>query len=143
MQLNPYLLFAGNCEQAFKFDERALGAKILSMMTHEQTPMAKQTAPEWQKKIIHGRIKIGDQIVMASDAPPDHHKPMQGFSVTLSVTTPAEAERLFNALAEKATTVTMPIQETFWAQRFGMLVDQFGTPWMINCEKADQARMAS
>ena len=71
---------------------------------------------------------------MGSDAPPDRYEAMKGFSVTLGVSDPAEAERIFHALADKGT-IRMPIQETFWATRFGMLVDQYGTPWMINCEK--------
>ena len=96
--------------------------------------MEKHVSPEWQKKIMHARMTIGDKTLMGSDAPPDRYEPMKGFSVTIGVEKPAEAERVFHALAEKGT-VTMPIQETFWAQRFGMLVDQFGTPWMINCEK--------
>ena len=79
-------------------------------------------------------MTFGDQVLMASDAPPEHHRPMQGFSVSLSVEEPAEADRIFDAFSE-AGEITMPIQETFWAHRFGMLVDRFGTPWMINCEK--------
>lgn len=134
MQLNPYLLFDGKCEQAFKFYEKVLGAKIEAMMPHEGSPMADKVAPEWRKKIIHARIKIGDTVLFASDAPPDRHEAMKGFSVCLGFDTPADAERAFSALAENGT-VRMAIQETFWAARFGMLVDQFGTPWMINCEK--------
>ena len=135
MQLNPYLTFNGQCEEAFKFYAQSLGGKIVAMMTHEGTPMAKNTPPEWLKKIIHARVMVGDKILMGSDAPPDHYKPMQGFSVTLGIDEPAEADRVFHALSQGGT-VTMPIQETFWARRFGMLVDRFGTPWMINCEKA-------
>jgi len=134
MQVNPYLFFNGNCEAAFKFYEKVLGGKIDAMMTHEGTPAAGQVPPEWQKKILHARLSIGDEVLMASDAPPDRHESMKGFSVTLGVDKPAEAERIFHALAKDGT-VKMPIQETFWAVRFGMLVDQFGTPWMINCEK--------
>ena len=80
------------------------------------------------------RMDIGDTVLMASDAPPDFFRPAQGFSVCLSVAEIAEAERVFHALAEGGT-VKMPIAETFWAVRFGMLVDRFGTPWMVNCEK--------
>jgi PhnB protein len=81
-------------------------------------------------------LTVGDEALMGSDAPPDRFESMKGFSVTLSVQNPQEAERIFNALAEGGT-VRMPIGETFWALRFGMLVDQFGTPWMINCERAE------
>jgi PhnB protein len=134
MQLNPYLMFDGKCEAAFKFYEQALGGQIVAMMPHEGSPMESQVPAEWRKKIMHARLTIGDKVLMGSDAPPGQHQPMQGFSVTLSVDEPAEADRIFNALSAGAN-ICMPIQETFWARRFGMLTDQFGTPWMINCEK--------
>jgi PhnB protein len=134
MQTNPYLYYSGNCEAAFKFYAEALGGKILAMITHAETPAAAQTAPEWQQKIIHARIALGDTVLMGSDAPPGRQAPMSGFSVTVNVAEPAEAERVFHALAEGGT-IIMPIEETFWAKRFAMLTDRFGTPWMINCEK--------
>jgi PhnB protein len=84
---------------------------------------------------MHARLVLGDKVLMGSDAPPDHYEEMKGFSVTLGIDNPTEAERIFHALADSGM-VRMPIQETFWAKRFGMLVDRFGTPWMINCEKA-------
>lgn len=135
MQLNPYLFFNGQCEAAFKFYEKILGGKIVAMMPHEGTPAAENVPPEWRKKIIHARLVVGDKALMGSDAPPEHQEEMKGFSVTLGIDDPKEAERIFHALAENGT-VRMPIQETFWAVRFGMLADQFGTPWMINCERA-------
>jgi PhnB protein len=135
MQINPYLLFTGQCEEAFKFYEKLLGGKIEMMMAHEGTPAAGQVPPEWLKKILHARLVVGDQVLMASDAPPGRQQKPQGFSVSLSVNDPAEAERIYNGLAEGAVAVTMPMQETFWAKRFGMLTDRFGIPWMINCEK--------
>jgi PhnB protein len=136
MEMNPYLYFNGDCEAAFKFYERVLGAQILAMMKPEGMPAAEHVPAEWRDKIIHARLAIGDGVLMASDAPPEHHKPA-GFSVNIGVTDPAEAERIFRALAENGTE-TMPIAETFWAVRFGMLVDRFGIPWMVNCEKAVQ-----
>ena len=136
MQLNPYLFFKGDCEEAFRFYERVLGGRIVAMLTHEGTPSAEHTPAEWRSKIIHARMVVGDQVLMASDAPPGHQEDaMKGFSINVGVDDPAEAERIFHALAEGGT-VRMPIQETFWAVRFGMLVDRFGTPWMVNCEKA-------
>ncbi len=136
MQLNPYLFFDGQCEAAFKFYAKLLGGKIEAMMSHEGTPAAEHVAAEWRGKIMHARLVIGDKVLMASDAPPDRSDgAMKGFSVTLGVDRPAEAERIFNALADKGT-VRMPLEQTFWAARFGMLVDRFGTPWMISCEKA-------
>jgi PhnB protein len=135
MQLNPYLLFNGQCEAAFKFYEKVLGGKIEAMLPHEGTSAAEQVPPQWRKKILHARLSVGDEVLMGSDAPPDRYEAMKGFSVTINVNDPKEAERIFHALAENAT-VRMPIEKTFWAERFGMLVDQFGTPWMINCEQA-------
>jgi PhnB protein len=135
MQLNTYLFFTGQCEAAFKFYEKCLGGKIEAMLPHEGTPPADQVPAEWRNKIMHARMVVGDQVLMASDAPPGRSQKPQGFSVNIGVKDPAQAERIFHALAEKGT-VQMPIAETFWAVRFGMLVDQFGIPWMVNCEKA-------
>jgi PhnB protein len=135
MEMSPYLFFNGQCEAAFKFYEKALGGKIEAMVTHEGTPAEGQVPADWKKKIIHASMKIGDMLLMASDAPPDRSSGgMNGFSVNLTVVKPADADRIFNALAQKGT-VRMPIGETFWAERFGMLTDQFGTPWMVNCYK--------
>ena len=133
MQLDPYLLFNGNCAEAFKAYEKILGGKIELMMTHGESPMADQVKPEWRDKIIHARMVAQGQVLMASDAPPEHYEPMQGFSVSLSVGQAAEAERIFKALSDGGQ-VRMAMQKTFWAERFGMLVDPFGTPWMINYE---------
>lgn len=133
MQLNPYLHFNGRCEEAFKLYEKVLGGKIEVMLPHEGTPAASHVPPEWKKKIMHARLSVGDQVLMASDAPPGHYHQPQGFTVSISIADPADAERIFKALADKGK-VTMPLDKTFWAQRFGMLVDQFGIPWMVNCE---------
>jgi PhnB protein len=134
MQLNSYLTFNGDCEAAFKFYERCLGGKIEFMMTHGESPMAEQVSPEWRGKVMHARLSLGTDALMGSDAPPNLYERPAGFSVSLSVGTPAEAERTFNALAENGT-VRMPIQQTFWSVRFGMVVDRFGIPWMVNCEQ--------
>lgn len=132
MQINPYLLYDGNCEAAFKYYAKVLGGRIDAMMTHDSAPASMQIAPDWQKKIMHAQITIDDEVLMASDAPPGRFSKPQGFSVSLQIEQPAEAERVFQALAE-AGSVTMPIAQTFWARRFGMCVDQFGIPWMVNC----------
>jgi len=135
MQLSPYLFFNGNCEAAFKFYERVLEGKIEAMMPHAGTPAEKNVSPEWAGKILHASMTVEGQHLMASDAPPDHAEKQGGYSLFLSFTDPAKAERIFQALAEKGQ-VKMPFQQTFWAYRFGMLVDQFDIPWMINCDKA-------
>jgi PhnB protein len=134
MQVNPYLMFNGQCEAAFKFYERCLGGKIVFKITNGESPMAKETPPERHGQILHARFVVGDQVLMGSDSPPERYEKPQGFFVSLGIEKPAEAERVFHALSEKGK-VLMPIGETFWAIRFGMLVDQFDIPWMINCEK--------
>ena len=140
MQLNPYLNFNGNCAAAFKYYEKNLGGKIEMMMTFAESPMADQVPQTQRDKVMHARMTIGDYVLMGSDAPPGFYSPMKGFCVSLSVDSVTEAEKMFKALSEKGS-VQMPIQKTFWAERFGSLVDQFGTPWMINCEgQAGQGR---
>jgi PhnB protein len=135
MQLNPYLTFNGQCEDAFKFYEKCLGGKIEAMMTHAGTPAEQHVPPEWRNKILHARLTVGDQALMGSDAPPGRYEQPQGFSVSLNINDPREAERIFRALSENGK-VQMPLQQTFWAERFGMCADRFGIPWMVNCEKA-------
>jgi len=131
MQINPYLFYDSNCEAAFKFYEKALGAKIEMLLRNEDGPEG-MSPPERSKKIMHGRISIDGQVLMASDAPPDHfHKP-QGFSVSLTVKDPADAERKFKALSEGGS-MNMPFGKTFFSKGFGMCIDQFGIPWMVNC----------
>jgi PhnB protein len=135
MQIQPYLFFNGDCEAAFNFYERCLGGKIEAMLTHAGTPAEQQVPAEWRDKILHARLVVGDAVLMASDAPPGHYQKPQGFSVSVQIGEPGRAEEVFHALADGGT-VTMPIQETFFAARFGMLVDKFGTHWMVNCDKA-------
>jgi PhnB protein len=132
MQSNPYLNFNGDCAAAFKFYEQCLGGKIVAKMSYGESPMAEQTSTEQRDKIMHIQLTLGDVNLMGSDAPPGYFEKPQGFNVNLQFEDVAESERIFQALAENGT-VKMPIQETFWATRFGMLVDKFGTPWIINC----------
>jgi PhnB protein len=134
MQINPYLNFNGQCEEAFKFYEKLLGGKITGMMTHANSPMADQVSPDWRDKIMHVHMTVGPWVLMGSDTPPQHYQKPQGVTVSLSVKTPDEAERIFAALSEKAS-ITMPLQQTFWSPRFGMLTDRFGIPWMVNCDQ--------
>ena len=132
MQLNPYLFFDGQCEAAFKFYEQCLGGKITAMMRYRESPMADQGQPEWRDKIMHTHLTVNDMVLMGSDAPSEQFEKPQGFSVSLQFDDAAEAERIFYALSENGT-VKMPLQETFWAKKFGMIVDRFDIPWMINC----------
>jgi len=134
VQVTPYLSFNGQCEEAFKFYEKHLGGKISFMMTYGDSPMADQAPPEWKKKIMHVTLTLDDYVLQGADAPPGQYQKPQGFTISLGTDDAEEADRLFKALEEKGV-VGMPLQETFWALRFGAVTDQFGTPWMINCEK--------
>jgi len=130
--VEPYITFQGSCEEALNFYKDCLGGEILYMGRYGGSPMAGQ-APD--DKIMHATLKIGDTHIMAADnMSPDPFA--VGGNIALSVGTDhaADAERMFNALAEGGR-VTMPIAETFWAVRFGMLTDKFGIDWMVNCQK--------
>ena len=135
MQLNPYLSFDGQCEAAFKFYEQCFGGKIEYMMTYESKSAEYPVPPEWREKILHATLAVGDQVLLGADLPPDRYQKPQGFRLNIGLKDEAAAERIFNALAEKGT-VEMALQETFWAVRFGVLVDRFGIPWTVNCERA-------
>jgi PhnB protein len=129
--LNPYLFYNGNCEAAFKYYEKVLGGKIEMMLRADEAPESMPPQPGWEKKIMHARMTVGGQVLMASDSPPElFHKP-QGFSVSLTVGDPTEAERKFKALSEGGS-VNMPFGKTFFSKGFGMCSDQFGIPWMVN-----------
>ncbi|HSF74092.1 MAG TPA: VOC family protein [Microcoleus sp.] len=135
MQSNIYLFFDGECEAAFKFYEQCLGGKIDEMMTYGDAPMSEEIPSEQRDRIMHANLTVGAMVLMGSDTPPDGFQKPQGFSVNLQFDDLVEAERIFQKLAENGT-VKMPFQETFWSTRFGMLVDRFGTPWMINVQPA-------
>jgi len=133
MKTVPYLNFNGNCAEAFHFYADVLGAEITMMQTHGDTPAAEHTPPEWHSAVMHARLERGDLVLMASDAPPDNYSRPQGLYVSLQVDEPEEADRIFAAFSDGGT-VIMPIEQTFWAKRFGMAVDRYGTPWMVNCD---------
>ena len=137
MEINTYLTFNGNCAEAFKFYAKCLGGK-LDMMTHAQSPMADKTPAEQRDRIMHAHLSVGDQVLMGADAPPQYFSQPQGFSVSINTKDQAEGERLFKAMSEGGD-VKMPFQKTFWASGFGMFVDRFGIPWMVNCQQAAQA----
>jgi len=134
MRLNPYLMFNGQCEAAFKFYEKCLPGKVVMMMTYGDSPLSKQAPLEWRQKIIHATFAFGEYILQGADLLPGSYCKPQGFSVMLSLDAVAEADRIFNALSEQGTVQTA-LQESFWASRFGMLIDQFDIPWTINCGK--------
>lgn len=134
MQINAYLNFNGQCEEAFQSYEKLLGGKVEGLFRYGGTPMEGQVPPEWANKIMHIRLMAGTSELMGADSPPGHGEgPAKRFCMSIGLADPKEAERIFQGLAEGGT-VTMPLQPTFWAAQFGMLVDRFGIPWMINCE---------
>ena len=133
MQLSTYIFFNGNCSDAVKFYEKHLGAKVVMMMRNADAP-PEAKMPGGDNMVMHVRMDIGANMLLASDCPPNMFDKPQGFRVMFGVEKAAEGERVFNALSEGGT-VQMPYQKTFWAHRFGMETDQFGIPWMVNCEK--------
>jgi PhnB protein len=136
MTITPYLHFKGNCEEALTFYEKALGAKIVMISRYKDLPPEAQgpepLPAEAGEMIMHGRIEVGGQWIMASDCPPNFpYDGIHGVSIALGFDDVKEAERAFNALADGGQ-LTMPLAETFWAERFGMLTDKFGVAWMVN-----------
>ncbi|MDQ3489341.1 MAG: VOC family protein [Acidobacteriota bacterium] len=132
MKLNTYVNFAGRCAEAFRYYETNLGATIGMMMTHAQGPDASRLPPEWKDAVLHARVRIGDTELMGADIP--DAQAMRSAYLTLSVESDAEAERLYAALADGGK-VLMPMEETFFASRFGQVQDQFGINWMILRER--------
>jgi len=135
MRLSPYLLFNGDCEEAFKFYAEVLGGKIDGIMKNAGSPAEEHVPAEWRDKVLHAHMTFGDSALMASDAPPGRYSKPQGFSVSIQLKDRAEGEGFFKALSEGGS-VTMPFEKTFWSPGFGMCTDRFGIPWMVNTEGA-------
>jgi len=133
LQLNPYLNFNGNCRAALEYYEKVLGGKIEAMMTFGESPVCDSMPKELSHHIMHGCLNLGQFMLMGSDCMPGQFEPNKGISNSLNVEEVSEAERIFTALAKQGT-IIMPLAETFWAKRFGMLIDQFGIQWMVNCQ---------
>lgn len=132
MQINPYLFFDGNCEAAMTHYAKVLGGEIEMMMRYESAPPDVGMPADMSQKIMHASVKVGDMRIMASDAPSARFSKPQGFDVSLQIDDFAQAEKVFAALSDGGS-VKMPFAKTFWAKGFGSCVDQFGTPWMVNC----------
>jgi PhnB protein len=132
MRFNPHLHFAGECEAAFRFYERVLGGKKLEIMKYRDSPIADQFPAELRDKVIHATLEFGEQVLTGADVAQKGYQKPQGFSVLLQVADTEDAERVFKEFAGNGT-VQMPLQKTFWTERFGMVTDEFGTPWMVNC----------
>lgn len=134
MQANPYLLFNGQCESAFKFYEQLLDGKITFMQTWGDSPGCENMPDEAKRGIMHATLNLDGSIVMGADSPPGTYEEPKGIHVTLSFDDPAKGEQVFNALVEGGK-VTMPFQATFFSPGFGMCVDRFGIPWMVHCSQ--------
>jgi PhnB protein len=137
MQMNPYLSFRGDCEAAFRFYEQCLGGRLGAIFRYGGTPLAGQVPAGWADKVMHGSVTLGDQELMGGDVAPDRYEEPRGFSLSLQLKGTADAERIFHELAKEGRVVA-PLEKTFWAPLFGMVVDRFGIPWLINCEGSDQ-----
>jgi PhnB protein len=133
MQMTPYLSFKGECEAAFNFYEECLGGRPGELFRYAGTPLANQVPEDWSNKIMHGSLMVGGQVLMGGDVAPDKYEAPKGFSLSLRIKSTIDAERIFHALA-RGGRVLVPMEKTFWAERFGMVVDRFGIPWLINCE---------
>jgi len=137
MQVNPYLNFNGQCEEAFTLYARVLGGQLGNIFRYTGTSLAHQVPADWQDKVMHGSVTVGGQELMGADVAPDRYEPPKGFSLSINSKDAAEAERIFRELSH-AGSMVMPLEKTFWAERFGMVIDRFGIPWMINCEASGQ-----
>lgn len=147
VQIDPYLFFDGDCADAMRFYEKALGAEIETMMPYSDGPPSREGDPghgcaedappteEWADRIMHASLVIDGQRVMASDCPPGVYEKPAGISIAINVDGPEAVDRVFSALSEGGE-VTMPPAETFWAPRFGMLKDRYGVAWMVGCQPA-------
>lgn len=135
MRINPYLSFDQQCREAFEFYAKTFHGKIAMIMSQGESPMAAELPAASRDAIMHAELHVGDQVLMGADAAEGCGPARSNGCVTITVDSSGEAERLFAALSEGGS-VFMPMAETFWAQRFGMATDRFGTPWMINCLKS-------
>ena len=136
MQLNTYLNYGGNCAEAFNFYEQNLGGKITMMMKHGENPSDSRVPADWKNAVLHARIRIGATELLGADIP--SHQPMRSAYLSLSVSSSKEAERIYSLLSDGGE-IFMPMEETFFAERFAMLRDKFGTSWMILHPKSQQA----
>jgi PhnB protein len=133
MLVEPYLFFDGKCEEALEFYRRAVGAEVTALLRWKDSPDPRMAMPGAEDKVMHARVRIGDTMVMASDGRCQGAPEFQGFALSLTAADAAEADRLFAALGDGGE-VQMPLSETFFSPRFGMVADRFGVSWMIYVE---------
>ena len=135
MKLYTYLNYGGNCREAFEFYAEHLGGRITALHTHADQPASDRVPPDWRNAVLHARIEIGDTILLGADVPPERFQPMRSAYLTLMLGSSEEAERLYALLGDGGQ-IFMPMEETFYAHRFAMLRDRFGTSWMLLHERA-------
>lgn len=136
MNLNTYLNFDGDCEAAFNYYVQHIGGSVPVVMKYGDGPMAGRMPRESHDKVMHARYELDGFALMGTDCTSqDRYEPIRCAHVVLNLDDTAQAERIFTALADGGT-VQMPLQETFWAHRYGIAIDRFGVPWMVNCQKA-------
>ena len=137
MQIAPYLSFKGECEAAFMFYAQCLGGQLGAIFRYGGSPLEHTVTADWSDKVMHGSLTLGDLVLMGGDVAPERYEEPKGFSLSIQIASTADAERIFHELSRDGRMV-MPLEQTFWAARFGMVVDRFGIPWLINCEGSDQ-----
>jgi PhnB protein len=135
MKLNPYLNYGGNCAEAFRFYEKHLGGKITFLMTHGEMPDKSGIKPDWQDKVLHARVELGGTALYGADIPSPPFEPVRSAYLSLGLDSSDEAERVYTLLSDGGQ-VFMPMAEMFYAHRFAMLRDRFGTSWMLLHEKS-------
>ena len=135
MKLYTYLNYGGNCRQAFEFYAEHLGGRITMLTTHGEQPESSKVPPEWRQAVLHARLELGGTMLLGADIPPDRFQPMRSAYLTLMLPSVDEAERTYALLAEGGQ-IFMRMEETFFAHRFAMLRDRFGTSWMLLCERS-------
>ena len=136
MQVSPYLSFNGECERAFMFYEQCLGGRCGPIFRYAGSAMAAQVPDAWQDKVMHASLTVGAQVLMGGDVAPGRYEEPRGFSLSLQISSTADAERIYHALSQGGR-IVVPLEKTFWADRFGMIVDRFGIPWLVNCERSE------
>jgi len=138
MQVNPYLSFQGQCEAAFTFYAQVLGGQLGTIFRYAGTTFEGQVPADWNDKVMHGSVTVAGMELMGADVAPDRYEAPRGFSLSIHLTDIADAERIFQALSTGGR-IVMGLEQTFWAERFGMLTDRFGMSWMINCGSGEAA----
>ena len=136
VQLNTYLNYGGNCEEAFRFYERHLGGKITMLMRHGEAPNP-LAVPDWKDKVLHARMNLGGTELLGADIPRERFQPMRSAYLSLSVDSDEEADRIYALLTEGGE-IFMKMEETFFASRFAMFRDRFGTSWMLVHQRPNQ-----